>query len=129
MSFPVPLYHFFGKNFILLFNDFNILGSESCRILRGAHHRLHAELIKAQIRHVKNILSEIGIGVGEGSPHVVAFAFAGVHQLPEFRKDCVVAAISLIINPCQVVDFLSSVETQNNVAHLSVGEFYYVIVY
>ena len=114
-------------------------------------HRLHGQLVKTQLGHVFDVLGEVGIAVGVGAAHVIFGAVRGRrlraaggrslvpagsctgaaarrHQPLKLWHDQIVASL-IIDGPAEpVVDFLSSVQTQDHVVHFPVGEFDDLIV-
>ena len=127
-SLLVPLQHQSGQILILLHDDFLVRLRQGRRITVGSHHRLHAQLREAQIQHGLDVLQKVGVGVGEGPPHIVVLPLPGLHQLLELGNDLLPAAVSCIVHPVAVMDLLAAVQTQHHIAHLPVGEVDDVVV-
>ena len=66
--------------------------------------------------------------MGKGPPHIVILSFPGFDQLLELRHNPVPAAVSGIVHPAAVMDFLPSVQAEHHVAHFPVGKIDDVIV-
>ena len=124
----MPLQHLFCEKLVLRLHGFDILRRQGGGIVRGAHHRLHGKLREAQVRHVEQIVCEIGVCVGEGAAHIIALPAPGFHELLEFRHDPVIAAVSGVIHPKPVVNLFSAVQGQHHVRHLPVRKFDHVVV-
>ena len=118
----VPLQHQPGQLLILLHDDLLVRLRQGRRITVGSHHRLHAQLREAQIQHGLDVLQKVGVGVGEGPPHIVVLSLPGLHQLLELGNDLLPAAVSCIVHPVAVVDLLAAVQTQHHVVALLVAE-------
>ena len=65
--------------------------------------------------------------MGKGTSHIVILAATGFDELLKLRYDQIPASLAAIVNSVTVVDFFSAVETQNNIAHLSVREVYNIL--
>ena len=125
---PLPLEHFPGQDLILLEEDGQVLSAQGLGIAGRADHRLHAELGKAQIGHVEDVVGEVQIMARKGAAHVIILAAPRVHQLPESGHDAVIAALSGVVHAQAVVHLLPSVQAEHDVAHLPVGEVDHVVV-
>ena len=66
--------------------------------------------------------------MGKRSAHIVALAAAGFHQLLELGHDAVKGAVTCVVHAETVVDLLASVQRQNHVVALTVGEFNHVVI-
>ncbi len=101
--------HFLGQPLILFHNNGLVLFRQSGGVAGGADHRLHAQLVKAQIQHSVYVLQKVGVLVGKGAPHVVILPPPCPHQLLELRHDPVIAALPLVVHPVPVVDFPAAI--------------------
>ena len=114
--------HLHGQELVLLLDNLQILRRQGRRVPGGADHRLHGELGKAQVRHVEEVLREVGVPVGEGAPHVIAASPPGLHQLLELGDNAVIAAVSGVVHPEGVVNLLPPVQGKDHVVHFPVSE-------
>ncbi len=118
-----PLLHQLGQLFVLVKDDVQIRFGESGGVVGGADHRLHGKLVKAQVQHGLDVLQKIGVFMGEGAPHVVGLVRrAGSHQLLEFGHDGLPAALTGVVHPVAVMDFLPAVQREDHVVHFLVGK-------
>ena len=124
----VPLDHLLGQDLILLLQDGQICLGQSAGVAGVADHGLHAQLGKAQICHVEDIVGEVGVVVGKGAAHVVALIAALLYKLLELGHNGIVAAMAGVILAEAVVDFLAAVQAQDHVVALLVAEVDDIIV-
>ena len=120
--------HLHGKLIIFFLQRRQIRLGNSVWIRGFRHHRLHGNLLKAQIRQMQHILRKVQIVVGVGSPHIVFFLPPAFGCFYKFRDNAVIASLTAPEGPHPVVDFLSPVDAQYNVVHLPIGKFQYLIV-
>ena len=130
ISFFFPPDHFSRKDIILLFQDRNILKPQRIIRLRRCHHRLHGNLVKAQIRKMQDIRREIRIPSCIGSADVILKSQLPplFRELLKFLQDDIVASGPFAERPHPVVDFFAPVYRQNHIVHLPVAELHYLIV-
>ena len=69
---------------------------------------------------MQHILQKIRIAVSESTAHIVILITARFDKFQKFRNDHIIASAPCIVNPRRIVDFLSAVKTEDNVAHLTV---------
>ena len=128
LSGAAALEHQRRKLLVLILDDFKVGFGQPGGVARRADDRLHAQLRKAEVEHLLDVLEEIRVRVREGAAHVVVFPAARRDEFLEFRHDFLPASVACVIDAVAVVDLLSSVEAQNNVAHLAVREVDHVVV-
>ena len=128
LAFLFPTQHILGQQLVLVLHDLQILRRQRGGVLRRAHHRLHAQLREAQIRHVEQVLRKVRIGMGKGAAHIIVLVASGLYQLLELRHNALVAAIACIVHPQPVMNFLAAIQRQHHIAHFPVGEVDHVIV-
>ena len=124
----VPLQHQLGQFFVLFQHNGQVLLGQLRGITLGADHRLHAQLRKAQIQHLLDVLQKIRVGMGKGTPHIVVLPAPGLYQFLELGHDFLPAAIAGVIYPEPVVHFLPAVQAQHHVAALPVDEIDHILV-
>ena len=112
----VPLQHQLCQLFVLIHDNFQISRRQTGRIALGADHRLHAQLAEAQIQHGLDILQKIGVGMGEGTAHIVVLAASLFHELLELGHDLLPAAVTCVVHTEPIMDFLAAVQTQDHIA-------------
>ena len=95
---------------------------EGIGVAGGADHRLHAQLVKAQIGQMEDVVGEVHIVVGEGAAHIVFLVAAGLGELLELGHDGVVAALTGVVLAQPVVDFLAAVDAHDHVVHFLIGK-------
>ena len=125
---PVPLQHQLGELLVLLQHDGQILLRELRSIAGRRDDGFHAQLGKAQIQHLLNVLQKVGVRMRKGAAHVVVPAAARLHQLLELGNDPIPASVSGVVHAIAVVDLLAAVQAENDVAHLAVGEVNHIVV-
>ena len=105
-----------------------VLLGEGPGFARRAHHRLHAQLGKAQIGHVENVVGKVHIVMGEGSPHIVTLVSPLLDKPLELGDDDVIAPHPSQVLPQPVVDLLPAVQAEDHVVHLPVAERCHLVV-
>ena len=128
LAFFFPAQHILGQQLVLVLHDLQILRRQRGGVLRRAHHRLHAQLREAQIRHVEQVLRKVRIGMGKGAAHIIVLVAPGLYQLLELRHNALIAAVACIVHPQPVMDLLTAIQRQHHIAHFPVGEVDHVIV-
>ena len=128
IAFLVALEHQLRQLFVLIHHHGQVFAGQLGSVAGRAHHGLHAQFLEAQIQHHFDILEEIGVGMGEGTAHVVFAAFARLNQLLELGHDLIPAALAGIIHTVAVMDLLAAVEAEHHVAALTVGKVDHVVV-
>ena len=128
LAFLFPTQHILGQQLVLVLHDLQILRCQCGGVLRRAHHRLHAQLREAQIRHVEQVLRKVRIGMGKGAAHIIVLVASGLYQLLELRHDALIAAVACIVHPQPVMDLLAAIQRQHHIAHFPVGEVDHVII-
>ena len=121
-AFAVPLDHLFGQDLILLLEDGQVLRGQGAGIVRLADHGLHAQLGKAEVGHVEDVVGKIRVKVGVSAAHVVVLIAALLDKLLELGHDGIIAAAARVILAEAVVDFLAAVQAQNDIVTLLVAE-------
>ena len=121
--------HELSQLFILLHDDGLVLLRQGGGIVRGADHRLHAQLGKAEIEHGLNILQKVGVGMGEGAAHIIAPVAAGPDKALELRHDALPASVAGVVHAESVMDLLPPVQGQDHVVALAVGKFDHLVVH
>ena len=127
-SLPLPLNHLSSKLIILFKKDRQILFRQCIFIRRLGHHRLHRNLLKAQICQMKNISGKIRIKMGKGSTDIILILIPAFRKFLELGNDQIVAACPIPERPHPVVNLSSPINTQNHIIHLTVGKFHNVII-
>ena len=125
----LALKHQLGQLFILLHDDGLVRLGERGGIVRGADHRLHAELGEAKIQHGLDILQKVGVGVGEGAAHIVALAASGLDKALELGHDLLPAPVAGVVHAIAIVDLLAAVKRKDHVVALPVGKVDDLVVY
>ena len=98
-------------------------------IIRGlSHNGLHRDLLETQVRNVQNVLGEIQVISGKGSPCVISLLPSGLRQSLEFGDNPVVGILSAAEGAHLIVDFLPAVNRENDIAHLPVKEVLNLII-
>ena len=124
----VALDHLLGKDLVLLLQDGQVGLSQGAGVAGVADHRFHAQLGKAEVCHVEDIVGKVGVKVGIGAAHIVVLVAALLDELLELGHDAVVAAVACAVHAETVVDLLAAVQTQHHVVALLVAEIDNVII-
>ena len=124
----VALDHLLGKDLVLLLQDGQVGLGQGAGVAGVADHRLHAQLGKAEVCHVEDIVGKVGVIVGIGAAHIVVLVAALFHELLELGHDAVVAAVACAVHAEAVVDLLAAVQTQHHVVALLVAEIDHIVV-
>ena len=127
-AFVNALEHQGSKLFILLEHHLEVAAGQRGGVVRRTDNRLHTQLCEAEVKHLLYIAQKIGICVGEGAAHVVAFAAARIYKLLELRHNALPAPAAGVVNAEAVMHFLAPVETENDVVHLAVCKVDHVVV-
>ena len=110
-AFLLSLDHLF-RQFVVLFTDLrNILLADGVIVLWLSNHRLHGNLLEAEIRIMQDILGKVEIVMGKGTSHIVFLLVSAVGEFLEFRNDQIIASFSVAEGTHLIVNFLSSVQT------------------
>ena len=96
---------------VLLAERRNVLFPDGIGLFRSRHHRLHGDLLEAQIRQMQHVLGKIQVVAGKGSAHVVIVLIPAFSQLLELRHNQIVAAVSVSEGTHFVIDLFTSVDT------------------
>ena len=118
----VALDHLLGQDLVLLLQDGQIFCGQGAGVTGLGHHRLHAQLGKAEVRHVEDVVGKVGVVVSVGAAHVVVLVAALLHELLELGHDGVVTAAAGIVLAEAVVHFLAAIQAQHHVVALLVAE-------
>ena len=118
----VPLDHLFGQDLILLLEDGQVLRGQGAGVVRLTDHGLHAQLGKAEVSHVEDVVGKVGVEMGVGAAHVVVLIAALLDELLELGHDGIIAAAARVILAEAVVDLLAAVQAQNDIVALLVAE-------
>ena len=124
----VALDHFLGKDLVLFLQDGQIFLGQGTGVARLRHHRLHAQLSKAEVGHVEDIVGEVGVVVGVGAAHVVVLVAALLHELLELGHDGIVAAMACIVLAEAVVDLFAAIQTQHHIVALLVAKIDHIVI-
>ena len=124
----VALDHFLGKDLVLFLQDGQIFLGQGTGVAGLRHHRLHAQLSKAEVGHVEDIVGEVGVVVGVGAAHVVVLVAALLHELLELGHDGIVAAMACIVLAEAVVDLFAAIQTQHHIVALLVAEINHIVI-
>ena len=76
-----------------------------------------------------DVIEKIRIIMGKSTAHIIIFSATCLNQLLEFWHDSLPAAVAGIVHAIPIMHFLPPVQTQNHVAHLTVGKVNHIIVY
>ena len=124
----VALDHLLGKDLVLLLQDGQVGLSQGAGVAGVADHRLHAQLGKAEVCHVEDIVGKVGVKVGIGAAHIVVLVAALLDELLELGHDAVVAAVACAVHAEAVVDLLAAIQTQHHIVALLVAEVDNVVI-
>ena len=107
---PMAAHHLCRQLVVLLTDKGHVLFPEGVGLLRSRHHRLHGDLLEAQVRQVQHVLGEIQVIAGKGAAHIVIVLIPALCQLLELRHDQVVASVAVPEGAHFVVDLFSAVD-------------------
>ena len=124
----LSLDHTVAEKLILHFDRFDILRGKRIRLIRRAHHRLHAQLGESERKHGVDILHEIGIRMGKRAADIVIFAAARFDKTLKLRNDGVPASAPRVIDAQTVVDLAASVKAEHHVRHFAVCKVDHIVV-
>ena len=110
----------FCQNFILFKEHRQIFLGQRIGVFGSTHNGLHGKLIKAQIKHVENVVGKIGVVVGVRTAQVVALALALFYKVPELGYDGRVAALAVDRFAQSIVHLFSAVQGKYDVVALAV---------
>ena len=103
--------HDLGSQAVILFTENrHILLPDGVICLRRCHHRLHRNLLEAQICHVQYIFGKIQIVMGKCTSHIIVGLIPALGHLLELGHDLVVAALAAPERTHHVVDLFSAVQ-------------------
>ena len=124
----MTLYHLRRQAIILLTDQRNILFPNGIGLLRRRHHRLHGNLLKAQIRKMQNILAEIKVIPSESSSHIIIILIPAFGRFLELGNNQLIASLSIPERTHLVMNPLPAVNAQNHIAHFPIGKFHYLVI-
>ena len=114
---------------ILLHDLRKIFLPDRVRLILRSDYRLDGHLVKSKICEMLHILREIQIVAGKGTADIVILACAALRELLELRNgDLITAAVTVSGRTHVVIDFLTSVQAHDYIAHLTVTEVHDLIV-
>ena len=130
ISFFFTLNHLTGQDVVLLFQNGYILRTNGVIRLFRSHNRLHGDLVKAKIRQMQDVTRKIQVPVRIGSTDIVLQPEGPplLRKFQESGQDQVVASPAAAERAHPVVDFLPSVNRQDDIVHLPVAELHHLIV-
>ena len=111
LSFLSSFQHFHSQFIVLFLQLRDVLLCDGIRICWLGHHRLHRDLLKAQIRKMQHIFGKVQIVMGKGPPHIIVHLPPALCHLLELGNDHVIAALAASEGPHVIVDFLSPIDT------------------
>ena len=121
--------HHLGCQLVILCKDLRQILCLQCIIfLIRSYYRLHRDLLESQICQMKHVVGEILVVLGKCTAHIIFFLIPALCQLFKLRQNQIIASFSVTERSHTVVNFLTSIDTQDHVVHLTVCELLYLIV-
>ena len=118
----------FQRQFIILRQNGRYILLTQRIVLRDVrHHRLHGDLLESQVRQMLHVFGKVQIVSGKSAPHIIIHLVSALGHLLILRYHLVIASLSAPVRPHQVMDSFSPVDAENDIRHLRVGKFQYLI--
>ena len=121
--------HDFLRQQIILLTKFRKIFLLDCIWLRcRCNNRLNRNLLKSFIRKAQHVCRKIFIEMRKCTSDIIIRLMSALGKLLELRHDQIIAAAAVAERTHIVMDFLTSIHTQNNIRHFFIAEFHDLII-